>query len=166
MSDLKSIVVHAVMPALMLLPARMTTQRAVCEIMAIGGQESSFETRVQRPLKPGGAPGPAHSFWQFEENGGVKGVLTHPATAGPATLLCNARGVPFEKHAVWEAMATDDILGAGMARLLLFADTRPLPELGDVEAAWECYVRNWRPGKPHRDRWDANYAAALAEVRL
>lgn len=166
MTDLKLIIGSAIAPALALLPARMTTQRAVCMLLAIGGQESGFSTRVQRPRAPGGVPGPARSFWQFEEGGGVKGVLTHPSTTTPAALLCQARGVQAEKHAVWMAMATDDVLGAGMARLLLFADYKPLPELGDVDGAWDCYVRNWRPGEPHRDRWDANYAAALAEVAL
>ena len=67
--------------------------------------------------------------------------------------------------AVNEALASDDVLACAFARLLLFTDPRPLPALGNPQAAWDYYVRNWRPGKPHRDTWDALYAKALATIR-
>ncbi len=57
------------------------------------------------------------------------------------------------------------MLACAFARLLLFTDPRPLPALGNPQAAWDYYVRNWRPGKPHRDTWDALYAKALATIR-
>src|SRR5262245_34653406 len=44
-------------------------------MMAIAGQEGNWQYRQQ-------IGGPAHSFWQFEEYGGVQGVLTHSASSG------------------------------------------------------------------------------------
>jgi hypothetical protein len=29
-----------------------------------------------------------------------------------------------------------------------------------VDAAWDYYLRNWRPGKPHPERWSVNHGAA------
>ena len=39
-----------------------------------------------------------------------------------------------------------------------------LPAVGDKEAAWQYYLRNWRPGMPHRQTWDARYATAVGVV--
>ena len=40
----------------------------------------------------------------------------------------------------------------------------PKPHAGQEEAAWECYLRNWRPGKPHRKSWGPFWAEALGTV--
>ena len=131
-------------------------------VMAIGGQESKYLARRQL-IKKGGKlvpEGPAVSFWQFEENGGVRGVLQHPANETLERRLCAVQGVRYEKRAVWEAMQHDDVLGAGMARMLLAADSKRLPDVGDVEGAWDYYLRVWRPGKPHKDTWAKAYAEA------
>jgi hypothetical protein len=59
----------------------------------------------------------------------------------------------------------DDILAAVFARLPLWADRRPLPTLdASHDEAWECYVRNWRPGKPRRETWDEFHAQGLGQV--
>ena len=55
-------------------------------------------------------------------------------------------------------------VAAGFARLLLWTDPRPLPAIGDVKAAWQYYLRNWRPGKPHEKTWAPLYAEAMEEV--
>ncbi|WVM93520.1 hypothetical protein ULG90_06320 [Halopseudomonas pachastrellae] len=60
--------------ALSLLPDRMASPEAEVQMLAIGLQESRFEHRHQ-------IGGPAHSWWQMELGGGVRGVLTHPAVA-------------------------------------------------------------------------------------
>lgn len=135
-------------------------------VLAIGGQESKFLARRQIIKKDGKLVplGPATSWWQFEENGGVRGVLTHPANEKMERRLCSVRGVPYEKHAVWEAMQHDDVLGAGMARMLLASDSRRLPAIGDVEGAWRYYLSIWRPGKPHQATWAKAYADARAMV--
>jgi len=66
---------------------------------------------------------------------------------------------------IWGALETDDVFACGVARLLLWTDPRKLPAADDEDGAWEYYLRNWRPGKPHRDRWVKNHAAARAQVQ-
>jgi len=58
-------------------------------------------------------------------------------------------------------MAWNDTLAACMARLLLYTDPRALPATGEQDAAWEYYIRNWRPGMPHPQSWGARYDKAM-----
>jgi hypothetical protein len=162
---LDSITKSAIEPALALLPARMDSPEARIMLLAIGLQESRFMFRFQKVAGKPYLKGPAKSYWQFEEGGGVKGVMTHHATRLHAKDLCDARGVPFDSTAIHHAMENDDVLAAGLARLLLFADPRKLPAVNaSHEEAWDCYVRNWRPGKPHRHTWDEFHKQAVAQV--
>lgn len=146
----------AINPALAMLPARMDSARARVQMLAIGLQESRLVARVQ-----GG--GPAHGLWQFEQ-GGVTGVLSHPASKPWAFAVCAARIADPLPAAVYDRLPTDDILAAAFARLLLWTDPSPLPALGDAQAAWDLYARTWRPGKPRRESWDAFYDQALNAV--
>ncbi|MFC0669487.1 Arm DNA-binding domain-containing protein [Azotobacter chroococcum] len=66
-----------------------------------------------------------------------------------------------QRQAVYAALEHDDILAAAFARLLLWTDPAPLPAVGEVAKSWDLYVRTWRPGKPHRNRWDVCYAQAM-----
>ena len=150
--------------ALNLLPPRLDTQTARVQLLAIGLQESGLKDRVQ--IVAGGGKGPARGLLQFELGGGVRGVLTHPASAKMAAEVCVTRRVPaMTASVVWGELSRDDVLAFALGRLLLLTDPHPLPALGDIDEAWNCYVRTWRPGKPHRDRWTDNYAAALASVK-
>lgn len=138
-----------------LLPSKMRTPQADVLMLAIGLQESRFLHRKQ-------IGGPAHGFWQFERGGGVRGVLTHPASKALATEACLKLGVSPTVDAVYKALPTNDALAAVFARLLLYTDPKPIPAIGQAQEAWNYYVRNWRPGKPHRHTWDALYAKAVA----
>lgn len=161
----------AIAPALQLLPARMDTLAARVELVAISGQEADFRHRWQviDPARPE-VRGPARGLWQFERGGGVRGVLVHPQCAAAARQLCSARGVVPEAAAVHAALASDDVLAAGFARLLLWSDPSPLPAVGDVGAAWQLYLRTWRPGAYTegapaarvrlRGKWTGYYATA------
>lgn len=153
---LKKIQNDAIRPALAMMPAAMSRQpkKLMTLMLAIGLQESRFKHRRQ-------INGPARGYWQFERAGGVRGVLLHKASRDAAVALCKARGVAPSDQAVYAALERDDVLAAGFARLLLWTDPRPLPELGDADAAWDYYIRNWRPGKPHRETWDALYREAM-----
>ncbi|WP_231876450.1 hypothetical protein [Azotobacter vinelandii] len=95
------------------------------------------------------------------ERAGVLGVLVHPQSRPHALTVCKARGVEASVGAVHAALERDDVLAAGIARLLLWTDPAPLPAVGEVARSWDLYVRAWRPGKPHRNRWDACYAQAM-----
>lgn len=165
MSYLRQIAAAGIDPAMALLPMSFDGTKARLMLYSIGLQESKFEHRWQivdanDPAKMG----PARSFWQMERGGGVAGVLGHDATAAFARKVCTARQVEPEAGAVWTRMAIDDVLGAAFARLLLYTDPRPLPDIGAGEAAWQYYLRNWRPGKPHPEEWPANYANAAQEL--
>lgn len=159
-----SLVLDSIDVALSLLPDAMDTSEARVMLYAIGLQESRFEHRRQI-IKKGGELlplGPAKSYWQGEVTGGMcTGVKNHPASRYWAHRLCQVRGVEFTARGIWNAIETDDVLAAGMARLLLFTDPKRLPELGDEKGAWNLYLRTWRPGQPHRDTWPAFYAQAL-----
>lgn len=144
----------AIAPALALLPARMNSPQAEAMLLAIGLQESGLAHRRQ-------VGGPARGFWQFEQGGGVRGVLQHPLSRPHALAVCEVRGIAPVPSAVYAALEHDDILAAAFARLLLWTDPAPLPAVGDVGKSWDLYLRTWRPGKPHRNRWDGCYASAM-----
>ena len=154
---LKNIIQTAIDPALTLLPACMKSKKAVVMMLTIGLQESRFIHR--RQIK-----GPARGFWQFEKGGGVYGVLNHHMTRTLAADICIKRGIRSDSTSVYSKLDQDDILAAAFARLLLWTDPRSLPELGDAQAAWDLYLRTWRPGKPHRHTWDDLYHQALKAV--
>ncbi|WP_338615704.1 hypothetical protein [Achromobacter sp. E1] len=162
---LSEIVAAGIDPALALLPAGMDTPEARVMLLAIGLQESRFEHRRQLVGNPPRPTGPAKSFWQAEQGGGmVHGVRRHVATSAAAAHLYQARGVAARDAAIWDAIEHDDVLAAGLARLLLWSDPGRLPAVGDEQGAWNLYLRTWRPGKPHAQTWPALYARAVAEV--
>lgn len=152
----------AIGPGLALLPAKMTSPAALVMLLAIGLQESGLTARAQ--VIAGGGKGPARGLWQFEQSGGVKGVLTHPATAALAAQVCDARAVEATPAAVWARLEGDDVLAAAFARLLLYSDPKPLPVLTDSQGGWDLYVRVWRPGKPRPAEWPAYYSQALHAI--
>lgn len=164
---LSEIRAQAITPALELLPARMTSPEAEVMLLAIGLQESRFLHRRQLVGSPPRPAGPAKSFWQAEQGGGmVTGLLRYHnhSVRELAVGLCAVRGVDPAPRAVWDAIEHDDVLAAGLARLLLFTDPAKLPRVADADGAWQLYLRTWRTGKPHPQTWAALYAQALAEV--
>lgn len=169
---------RAITPALALLPARMSSPEAEVMLLAIGLQESRFQQRRQLVGSPPRPTGPAKSFWQAEQGGGmVTGLLRYhdDRVRDLAVGLCAVRGVDPSPRAVWEAIEHDDVLAAGLARLLLFTDPARLPMLGDVDGAWQLYLRTWRPGAHSRgdaaakaslrQKWAKNYGKALEAVQ-
>lgn len=155
----KSLLTNAIDPALALLDA--TTQikpddRARVLVLAIAGQESAWQYRLQ-------VGGPARSFWQFEEGGGVAGLFSVCPTK--LKVVCYELAIPFNQADVFEAMAWNDVLAAAMARLLLWTDPAPLPDVGDVQAGWNYYEKLWRPGAPHPEIWPARYGTAMGLVK-
>lgn len=151
--------------ALQLLPRKMDSKEARLMLLAIGYQESRFKHRRQLVGSPPRPVGPAKSFWQGERGGGmVHGVRTHNGVKAHANRLYEARGVEPNNQAIWNAIEHDDVLAAGLARLLLWTDPHKLPEIGDVDGAWDLYIRTWRPGKPHRSTWNEMYARAMADL--
>ena len=155
LSEIRS---SAILPALKLLPANMSSPEAEVMLLAITQQEDPEQRRRQWPT------GPARGLWQFERAGGVQGVLTHPSSRKHAVAVCDARGVQPVAEKVHAALEHDDVLAAAFARLFLWTDPLRLPRTNDVQGGWDLYLRVWRPGKPHPSRWAARYAAAVREV--
>lgn len=149
---------RAIAPALALLPAQMSSREAEVMLLAITQQEDPQQRRRQWPV------GPARGLYQFEQLGGVRGVLSHSASRVAARTVCAARDVSPSSAAVWAMLEHDDVLASAFARLLLWTDPQPLPLSHDAVGSWALYERTWRPGKPHPDRWPACYAAAVREV--
>lgn len=137
-----------------LLPMKMDSPFARINQAAIGQQESGYLVRRQY------GNGPARGYWQFEEGGGVKGVMEHKSTAELARSVCHARGVPFVRRTVWEALETDDVLAAAFCRLLMWTDSGKLPT--NEADGWAMYARTWRPGRPHPDKWPASWKFGLS----
>lgn len=151
-------------PTLAAMGPRMASDEARVMLLAIAHQESALTDRRQVGRDGHWLDKLARGWWQFESGGGVAGVMNHPATAGVAHAFCEQLAIPWDQGSIHEALAWNDRLACVFARLLLFSDPSPLPPLGDANAAWEVYQRNWRPGKPHPNAWPSNYNRALAAV--
>jgi hypothetical protein len=167
------LVQHHILPAAYsLLPAKMNTPEAGALLLAIGLQETGFRARVQVTegprLRQWWVGGPARSLWQFEAGGSCTDLLTRASTRRP--LQAALKALAYDPELVDPAylhglVAHNDVLAAVCARLLLWADSRPLPlEADGPEAGWQCYYRNWKPGKPHRNKWDSCWAEAWRRV--
>ena len=153
-----------------LVPVKMSGEKARVLLLAIQLQEDPQRLRRQM------GNGIARGLFQFELGGGVKGVLRHEATTKYAHNLASIREVPASPQAVYEAIEFDDVLAAGLARLLLWSDSKPLPEVGEVREAFDTYLRVWRPGAytngtPVKQlalwtKWQLNYARAMDQLRV
>jgi hypothetical protein len=138
-----------------LLPPWMSGRPAAAMLLAIGLQESRFEHRQQ-------IVGPARGFWQFEQGGGVAGVLSHPLSAGHARKALRDLRYPDSMNAATchMALAHNDVLAAIFARLLLVTLPVRLPLRDESNQAWRQYFDAWRPGKPHPATWTGFYNQA------
>lgn len=134
---------------------RSDTTQSRCLLMAIAGQESAWTDRSQVP------GGQAHGFWQCEQGGVVHGVMVG-AFAAVLANVCDDYQIPNDEASVFAAIEYHDPLAYTVARLALRMDPGALPLVGDVEGAWNTYLRVWRPGKPSRDRWSVVYPQAVA----
>ena len=155
------LIVNALEPALQLLPAFMDTVEARAMCMAIALQESRLEHRRQ-------VGGPARGYWQFELGGGVRGVLSHPASKPYIRAVLAALDYDFAPEDLpvecYAAIEHNDILAAAFARLLLWTLPGALPGRDAADEGWRQYLKTWRPGKPHPDTWDRNFADAWSLV--
>lgn len=147
-------------PAFEWLPERMDSAGARVMMIAMALQESMLAYRRQM------GNGPAKGLWQNERGGGVLGSLSHPASKHHMQRLCEEFEVSFDSTSVWNRLETDDVFAAIQSRLLLWTDAQALPPIHDQNAAWRLYMRVWRPGKPHPDKWPENHARAVRALGL
>jgi hypothetical protein len=143
-----------------LLPPEMASDEATAMLLAIGLQESKFRYRQQ-------VNGPARGFWQFERGGGIAGVLRHEVTAPHIRRVLRAQcyaGMSDAPSACHQLVTDNDVIAAVFARLLLWTVPGRLPTRHEPEKGWQQYIAGWRPGKPHRETWDAYFASAWQRV--
>ncbi len=149
--------------AFAVLPSYMQSREASALLLAIGLQESRFRDRRQKDF------GPARGFWQFEKHGGIKGVSTHAATRdllGDALQKLRYAKLIGNIDELYYVVEDNDVVAAVFARLLLWTVPKQLAKETDPNGGWLQYVEGWRPGKPHPDTWDANFAEAWRWVRM
>lgn len=150
---------------LALLPAKMDSLDASVLLYATNRQENPQRLAQQ-------VGGPAVGDYQFERGGGVKGVMTHKSSMDLCRAVCTARKVAFDAGSIYQALKTDAILAAALARLLYYTDPKSMPFAGDELAAWQLYLRTWRPGAYSRQpeelraKWKKNYADAMKAYDL
>lgn len=176
MLTLEEIRLNVIAEALQLLPSKMSGSRDKTDVLLLATHLQESPQQLQRQVG-----GPAVGIWQFERNGGIKGVLTHRTTAEAAHVACKALGLDMSGslearcRVVYDALqTTDDVLDAVFARLLYWTDATKLPEITDEEGCFQYYLRNWRPGawtngtpearKKLRDKWAKNFAKATEVV--
>lgn len=136
------------------------------ELLAIAQQESGCCNRFQRLAS--GYPGTARSLWQIETN-----TCSAVLVRWPALRQCLSRIWIKEGDHVFAALLSDplhpwlawsDMAAFWTARGILALDPAPLPAIGDIQGAWDCYIKNWRPGKPRLNDWRASYEIALDAI--
>jgi hypothetical protein len=155
------VMVSAIWPALLILPTALVREekRATAMLLAIALQESRCIHRQQ-------FQGPARGFWQFEVNG-VRGVLAHPQSRQGALLLLQRLSyrVTLPPESIHARCEDNDVLAAGLARLLLWTVPDPLPTEDEHELGWLQYLDAWRPGRPHRETWNEAWEIAWRVAR-
>jgi hypothetical protein len=139
-----------------LMEPRFDAPRARVQLLTTAQQESGLRYRIQQPN------GPAHSWWQFEEKGGVQEVMNHAVTGPHLRKIVADLGYAWDRRSLYNLMTNNDLLAGCMARLLLYIDPRPLPTT--AQEGWNQYLARWRPGKPHRETWDDYWEQASDHV--
>jgi len=137
-------------------------------VMTCAGQESLWKSRRQirigqyHPQSVG-----ARSYWQMESTWGGPVAINDVIQDTPRQLfaICEDLEIPTDELSLYEACAWNDTLACALARLLLWSDPAPLPEVGDKQGSWDYYRRNWKPGVPHPSTWSARYDASLAAMQ-
>lgn len=145
-----------------LLPPAMDSQKAKAMMFAIPMQESRWDERRQ-------IGGPARGFPQFElgtpeTRGGITGVLMHPASGPLIRSVLDRLDYDHRPMTSYIAIEHNDVLALAYMRCLLWTVPQALPDRNDPQGAWNQYISAWRPGKPHRETWDAFYAQAWSMV--
>jgi hypothetical protein len=137
-------------------------------LIAIALQETGLRARRQmleaRDHWWESKPGKGHGFWQFERDGGVRGVLRHAAASAIVLPVIDAMLYPRDPYAVHEALIHNDILACVLARALLYSVPDAMPRPNEADKGWSIYLKAWRPGKAHPEAWPENYRIAWEAV--
>lgn len=125
-------------------------------LLAVAIQESHLQFRKQF------AGGPARGLFQMESE--PLSMMTLVMKKNPELRAMLPTADPKEMWNLLE-FPENDKYGVYIARTALKSDPAPIPRLGNVEGAWEYYLKHWRPGKPRKEKWAISYEAALGAWR-
>jgi hypothetical protein len=153
------------------------TDQTAVGLLAVALQESGLEHRRQLVKCPDGKltpVGPARGLWQFESAGVHQAGLKGPACCREMVYSLDPCALPIKGggrlRGEWKPLhlALELACNDRIACLLAAALPRSLglnwPKIGDEAACWLVYLKAWRPGAPHRERWTRSYARARAAV--
>lgn len=145
-----------------LLPAKLDSIEAKAMMFAIPMQESRWDERRQ-------IGGPARGFGQFEKGapetrGGITGVLMHPASGPLIKSVLDRLDYDHRPETSYIAIEHNDVLMLAYMRCLLWTVPQALPARGNAAEGWAQYMEAWRPGRPHRQTWDAFFNRAWEMV--
>lgn len=156
----EDLLTNAIIPALKELGGTLESPGAAVFLLAWCLQESgaTLTARVQAGRKHN----PALGLPQLEYGEqAMTALVIRKYPEFREWLLAN--GYPDDdSEAVRQAARDDDKLAIIIARLGAYASSKPMPVVGDAQAAWVLYFDTARPGKPRPEKWPANYARALA----
>lgn len=133
---------------------------AAALLAAIAYTESDCRWRRQQP-------GPARSWWQIEPATALDTLRRHRLTAGRYWKMLLLPTVTT-KEPLGPILEWSEAGACVLARMLLWHRLpEPLPRLVpyDVDTALAQYLRAWRPGKPHPDRFRDAWPDAVATVK-
>ena len=139
----------------------LPSRQAELFMLAIAQQESGPNLNARYQHSPRPVAGPARGWWQFE-TAGVEGVLAHRASRTLALAACELYVVVPQAAPVHRALEGHDMLACMIARLLIWTDPAPLPTTW--QDGWRYYMRTWRPGRPHENRWPGHWDTATRTV--
>lgn len=137
-------------PGLSLLPDHMDSINARRLLVATALQESALMYRTQ-------IKGPARGYWQFEAPV-IRLLLKHNMTAASLRDACLRLDVLPDQDAIHEAIRYNDVLACALARLNYYWYPKQIPS--DIVGLWQYYIDVWKPGRPHRGRWDNSFREA------
>ena len=146
---------HVIMPTLEWMGKdriQLASPHAGRLILAAAIQESDLMHRHQ-------IGGPAHGFGQEEPIGAAEALRIDNSIL--RTRFLDRIGLPQDAVELHRALEWSEIGMVISARLKLWPISAPLPASAFDEAvAWHQYKTAWKPGKPHRHRWQHSWSTA------
>ena len=155
----------------------LDTPEAWAMLLAIAGQETGFQHRRQVSAKKPALGWPQFELGTYEPRAGLMGLMAHEGVGRTACEMaeCLMPGLKLIEVTrvkwamgvakVYAAIEHNDVLAFGMARLLLWTVSAPLPLRDQPAEGWRQYAQEaWRPGRPHPETWRRHWDAAWAAV--
>lgn len=159
---------HAILPAFTRYMSHpKQSVKAMVQIIATGLQESQVMFRKQVPS------GPARGFLQIEPPTAIAAYDKDAYLRGElmnlrlnTTQLLPTNTTAARRNYLANVCELNDPACVLIGRSIMWLDPSPIPEIGDVEGAWDFYaLKTWRPGKPRPEHWWDNYMQAVNVVQ-